>query len=125
MKELIVRGISGILYVSIIIIAMFASREWFIALLFVLGLITINEFQKLIHLKGYVSFLIFPLLLFFLGYKVFDLNVVYVYALLAIFVNLFLLRDLLVIHKIPMFQNKRYIALIFYLISGFVFLALD
>lgn len=124
MKELIVRGISGILYISIIVIAMFASREWFIALLFVLGLITINEFQKLIDLKGYISFLIFPILLFFLGYKVFNLNVVYLYALLAIFVNLFLLRDLLVVHKIPMFENKRYVSILFYLISGFVFLAL-
>jgi phosphatidate cytidylyltransferase len=124
MKELIVRGISGILYISIIIIAMFASREWFIALLFVLGLITINEFQKLVSLKSYVAFLIFPVLLFFFGYKVFNINAVYVYCLVAIFVNLFLLRDLLVVYKIPMFQNKKYIALIFYLMSGFVFLSL-
>ncbi|MEM7186115.1 MAG: phosphatidate cytidylyltransferase [Bacteroidota bacterium] len=124
MKELIVRGISGILYISIIIIAMFASREWFVALLFVLGLITINEFQKLVDLRSFVSFLIFPLLLFFLGYKVIEINVVYLYALVAIFVNLFLLRDLLVVHKIPMFQNKKYISLICYLMSGFVFLAL-
>lgn len=124
MKELIVRGISGILYISIIIIAMFASREWFIVLLFVLGLTTINEFQKLVNLRSYVSFLIFPILLFFLGYKVFNINAVYVFALLAIFVNLFLLRDLLVVHKIPMFQNKKYISLIFYLMSGFVFLSL-
>jgi len=124
MKELIVRGISGILYISIIIIAMFASREWFILLFFILGLITINEFQKLIKLSSYVSYILFAVLLFFLGYKVIDINPVYVYSLLAIFVNLFLLRDLLVVHKIPMFENKKYIALIFYLMSGFVFLTL-
>ncbi len=103
---------------------MFASREWFLTLLFVLGMITINEFQKLIQLKGIISFILFPILLFFLGYKVFNLNVVYVYAMLCILVNLVLLRDLLVVYKIPMFQNKKYISLIFYLISGFVFLAL-
>ena len=124
MKELIVRGISGLLYISIIIFAMFASREWFIALFFILGLITINEFQKLVHLKSYISYLIFAILLFFLSYKVFDLNAIYLYVILGVFVNLFLLKDLLNTGKIVMFANKKYIALIFYIISGFVFLTL-
>ena len=68
MRELIVRGISGLLYVTIIVFAMFASRELFLALFFFLGLLTINEFQKLVHLNSYASFLIFSVLLFFLSY---------------------------------------------------------
>lgn len=32
MKELMVRGISGLLYITIIIFAMFASQELFLAL---------------------------------------------------------------------------------------------
>lgn len=124
MKELIVRGISGLLYISIIIFAMFASREWFIVLFFLLGLITINEFQKLVHLKSYVSYLIFGVLLYFMSYQVFNMNAIYLFCILGIFVNLFLLKDLLVVHKIPMFEKKKYIALIFYIISGFVFLTI-
>ncbi|MCH9661436.1 MAG: phosphatidate cytidylyltransferase, partial [Bacteroidetes bacterium] len=49
---------------------------------------------------------------------------IYIYAILGLFVNLFLLKDLLVVGKIPMFEKKKYITLIFYIISGFVFLAL-
>ena len=124
MKELIVRGISGLLYISIIIFAMFASREWFIVLFFLLGLITIYEFQKLVVLKSYISYLIFGVLLFFLSYQVFDINAVYLYCLLAIFVNLFFLKDLFHVNKISMFEKNKYFALIFYLISGFVFLTL-
>jgi len=124
MKELIVRGISGLLYISIIIFAMFASTEWFVILFFILGLITVNEFQKLVHLKSYISYVLLALLLYFFSYRVFHMNAVYLLCLLAIFVNLFLLKDLLVVHKIPMFEKKKYITLIFYIISGFVFLTI-
>jgi len=75
-------------------------------------------------LNSYASFLIFSVLLFFLSYKVIDLNAVYFYAVTAVFVNLFLIRDLLVVHRIPMFYQKKYVTLIFYIISGFVFLTL-
>jgi len=124
MKELVVRCISGVLYISIIIFAMFASREWFLALFFLLGIITILEFQKLVRLKSYISYLIFGVFLYFFSYKVFDINAIYMYAILSVFVNLFLLKDLLYISKNPMFPNKKYIALIFYIISGIIFLTL-
>ncbi len=124
MKELIVRGISGLLYITIIIFAMFASRELFLALFFFLGLLCINEYQKLVGLKSYFSYLFFAVLLFFLSYQVIETNLIYVYAITAIFVNLFLIRDLLVSHKIPMFAEKKYITIIFYLMAGFIFIGL-
>jgi len=67
MKELIVRCISGVLYISIIIFTLFASREWFLALFFLLGIITILEFQKLVRLKSFISYLIFGVFLYFLA----------------------------------------------------------
>lgn len=124
MKELIVRGISGLFYITIIIIAMFASREWFFALFFILGLLTINEFQKLVRLRSYLSFIVFSLLLYFLSYRLIDLNAIHLYAFIAVFINLFLLKDLLVTSKIPMFEKKKYITLVSYLMAGFVFLGL-
>lgn len=124
MKELVVRSISGLLYISIVIFSMFASREWFIALVLGLGWITIYEFLKLIHLKSYISYLLLPVALYFFSYNVFDWNAVYLLLILSGFVNLFLLKDLLVVNKIPMFEKKKYIVIIFYIISGFVFLTL-
>ena len=124
MKELIVRGISGVLYITIIVFAMFASREWFLLLFFILGILTLKEFQKLVHLNSYYSYPIFGLLFYFFGYKVIDVNPIYLYAIIAIFINLFLMKDLLITSKIPMFEKKKYITLICYLMAGFVFLAL-
>ncbi len=124
MKELIVRSISGILYISIVIFSMFASREWFIALFLGLGWITLYEFLKLIDIKSYVSYALLPVFLYFFSYDIFDQNAVLVLLILACFVNLFLFRDLLVVHRIPLFENKKYILILFYIITGFVFITL-
>ena len=42
--------------------------------------------------------------------------------LITIFVNLFLVKDLLLVHKIPVFEKKKYVIIIFYLISSLIFL---
>ncbi len=124
MKELIVRSISGILYVSIVIFSMFTSREWFMALFFILAVITLNEFLRLVHLKSIISYIILGLIFYFFSYEIFDINAVYLLLILCCFVNLFLLKDLLWTGKIPLFEKKKYILVIFYIISGFVFLTL-
>lgn len=124
MKETLVRTISGVLYISIIVFAMFTSREWFMGLFFILALITMSEFLKLVHLTSYLAYILLAAAFYFLSYQVFDNNAVYLFLILSGFVNLFLLKDVLWTSKIPMFEKKKYIAVIFYVISGFVFLTL-
>jgi len=124
MKETLVRTISGVLYISIIVFAMFTSREWFMGLFFILALITMSEFLKLVHLTSYLAYFLLAAAFYFLSYEVFDNNAVYIFLILSGFVNLFLLKDVLWTSKIPMFEKKKYITVIFYIISGFVFLTL-
>jgi len=124
MKETLVRAISGVLYISIIVIAMFTSREWFMGLFFILAVITLSEYLKLVKLTSYLSFFLLPLILYFFSYNILDKNAVYLFLLISVFVNLFLLRDILKTNRIPMFDNKKYITVIFYIIGGFVFLTL-
>ena len=124
MKEILVRTLSGVLYISIIIFAMFTSREWFMGLFFVLAVITLSEYLKLIHLTSYLAYFLLAAANYFLSYNVFEDNAVYLLLILSGFVNLFLLKDVLWTSKIPMFEKKKYITVIFYIISGFVFLTL-
>jgi phosphatidate cytidylyltransferase len=124
MKEILVRTISGVLYISIIIFAMFTSREWFMGLFFVLAVITLSEYLKLVHLTSYLAYFLLAAGFYFLSYNVFADNAVYLFLILSGFVNLYLLKDVLWTSKIPMFQKKKYITVIFYIISGFVFLTL-
>ena len=124
MKEILVRTLSGVLYISIIIFAMFTSREWFMGLFFVLAVITLSEYLKLVHLTSYLAYFLLAGAFYFLSYNVFADNAIYLLLILSGFVNLFLLKDVLWTSKIPMFEKKKYITVVFYIISGFVFLTL-
>lgn len=124
MKEILIRTLSGVLYISIIIFAMFTSREWFMGLFFVLAIITLSEYLKLVHLTSYLAYFLLAAGFYFLSYRVFSENAVYLLLILSGFVNLFLLKDVLWTSQIPMFEKKKYITVIFYIISGFVFLTL-
>ncbi|QAA80298.1 phosphatidate cytidylyltransferase [Aequorivita sp. H23M31] len=124
MKEILVRTISGVVYISIIVFAMFTSREWFMGLFFILALITMSEFLKLVHLTSYLAYFLLAAAFYFLSYRVFNENGVYLLLIISAFVNLSLFIDVLRTSKIPMFENKKYITVVFYIISGFVFLTL-
>lgn len=124
MKELIVRSISGLLYISIVIFSLYTSREGFLLLVLLLGLVTLREFLKLIRLKSILAFILFPVFIYFFSYHIFDIRGVQLLLILTLFVNLFLLKDLLWTSLIPMFEKKKYISVILYMISGFVFLTL-
>jgi phosphatidate cytidylyltransferase len=103
---------------------MFTSREWFVGLFFLLALITLSEFLKLIHLTSYLAYGLLALFFYFFSYAIFDMNAVYLLLILCCFINLFLLKDVLWVSKIPMFEKKKYVAVILYAISGFIFLTL-
>lgn len=124
MKEILVRTLSGVLYISIIIFAMFTSREWFMGLFFVLAVITLSEYLKLVHLTSYLAYFLLAAAFYFLSYDIFEENAVYLLLILSGFVNLYLLKDVLWTSKIPMFEKKKYVTVILYIISGFVFLTL-
>ena len=124
MKEVIVRLLSGVIYISIILFSLFMSSEWYITLLFILAIITLNEFLKLIKLKGTIAYIILATSFYFLGNE--EINSVLISILLSatILINLFLIRDIMIFDKISLLKSKRYLYIIFYIISGFVFLAL-
>lgn len=122
MKELLVRGLSGAVYIAIVIASMFLSREWFMGLFIVLAIITLSEFLKLVRLKSYLSYALLFAGMYFFSYNVFDHYALQLLLILCLFINLFLLKDVLWTSKIPMFEKKKYIAVILYLISGFIFL---
>ena len=129
MKEVIVRFLSGVLYISIFLFSLFMSREWYIGLLFILAVITLNEFLKLVNLKGIIVYIILAISFYFLADMTPEeideiANSVLILLSVTILVNLFLIRDILVLNKTSLFKSKRYFCIIFYIISGFVFLSL-
>jgi len=126
MKEVLVRFLSGILYVAIIFFTLFTSREWFTGLLFILALFTLNEFLRIVNLKGYLAYLLLVLAFYFISFQHNSVPIYIPLALLTvtIIVNIFLFKDVILFNKLSLFKKRRYFCIIFYIISGFVFLSL-
>jgi phosphatidate cytidylyltransferase len=124
MRESIIRTISGLLYISILVVSILSSEFIFISLFFLIGLICLLELEKLLRLKSYALYAVHAAFFILFSYLKFDANATIVLLCVTIFVNLFLVKDLLFIKKIPVFEKKKYIILIFYLISSMIFLTL-
>ncbi|GAA3615956.1 phosphatidate cytidylyltransferase [Flavivirga amylovorans] len=130
MKEILIRSLSGLLYVLLLILSL-NYEQLLIAVFFIFGLVCIGEFKKLIQLKSYIPYIIFIILYTVFGYWQSVLNTdagldeaTQILMVVTIFVKLFLIKDLFSEKTIPLFASKRFILTTFYLSSAFVFLVL-
>jgi len=130
MKELAIRSLSGILYISLFLLCLY-SEHALIALFYFYGLITLAEFNKLINLKGKVSYVIFSILYFAFAFWQLAIDTdegfseaIQILHVITIFVLLFLIKDLFSEKTLPLFITKRYINTTFYISSGFIFIIL-
>ncbi|MFK8059013.1 MAG: phosphatidate cytidylyltransferase [Polaribacter sp.] len=64
MRNLLRRSFSGIIYVLIFLSTILISKESYIALTFIFGLLCIWEFSKIIKFKGIIGYIFFSLALF-------------------------------------------------------------
>ncbi|GGD26332.1 phosphatidate cytidylyltransferase [Hyunsoonleella pacifica] len=132
MKDMLLRSLSGLLYVAVLIIALtLTTPHVFIILFFVFGILSLYEFNKLIQLNSIIPYFIFIILYLVFGYWKMVLNAntgldeaIQILIVITIFVNLFLIKDLFSRKTIPLFVTKRFIITTFYLSSGFVFAVL-
>ena len=130
MKETLTRSLSGLLYVTLLIISLY-NIHTLIILFFIFGLISLQEFNKLIGVKNRIPYIIFTVLYFIFGYwqLIVKTNVgldeaTQILQVITIFVQLFLMKDLFSEKVIPLFASKRFLLTTFYLSSAFVFLIL-
>lgn len=112
------------MYISILVASILHDELVFISLFYLLGLVCLIEMQKLLHLKSYALYAVQALLFFLFSYLKFNQDATILLLFITIFVNLFLVKDLMVVQKIPVFEKKKYIIIIFYLISSVIFLTL-
>lgn len=124
MKELLTRSLSGLLYILILLFSIFASPYSFIGVLFIFGILCIYEFQKLIHLKKYWLYFLFVGLLAIFHLFTIPWYVTIILLTLTIITQLFLVKDLITIRIIPMFEKRKYRTSIFFLITSIIFLTL-
>ncbi|GHA49176.1 phosphatidate cytidylyltransferase [Salinimicrobium marinum] len=124
MKENIIRGLSGVMYVSILVVSIFSSEFAFTTLFLLFGFICLRELQRLLRLTSILSYILLVALFYFFSYARLSPYGTTALLLTTIFVNMFLVKDLVIVHKIPLFEKKKYVIIIFYLIASLIFLTL-
>lgn len=124
MKESVKRTISGLLYIAILVVSIISSEFIFISLFFLLGFVCLLELEKLLRLKSYALYAVHITSFILFSFLKFNKDATLMLLVVTLFVNLFLIKDLLFIRTIPVFEKKKYIILIFYLISSIIFLTL-
>ena len=118
MNELLKRTLSGALYVVVLVSAILISEYSFLGLFFVFGLVGLYELQKLLKLNSYLNYIVLLAALIFFGILKIDTYSIWLLLIITLFVKILLIKDLLIIHKIPIFEGKKYILTLFYLISS-------
>lgn len=124
MRELSIRALSGLLYVVILLAAIFISEKWYILLFLLFGIITLREFLRLIGFQFWYTYLILiGFILFFSYYKVSYLATLLLLGITVV-TGLYLMKNLFS-EKIRRYGKLQKLHItIFYMIASFVFLTL-
>lgn len=129
MKELLVRALSGALYIAIILFSMYASRTWFLLLFFLLGTICLREFIKMAG--GYqgiwrlLPYLFLAFCIYYFNYYSAPTWITALFLGLVLVIDLIMAKDLIAPKQgqstVRQHQGKWPLL---YLIGGFVFMTL-
>lgn len=126
MKETRIRLISGVVYAALLLLAIFISEYTFMILVFIFGFFALFELQNLLNLRSLLAyFILIGFIIFFSFFHYFHYQpIINILMVATLLVNILLIRDLVTIRRIPIFEGKKYLIVIFYLIAALVFLTL-
>ena len=124
MRNLLKRSFSGIVYVLVFVAAILFSKYSYLALITLFGFLCIWEFSKIIQIKNFAFYLIYPATLFLLIERQFNYASL-ILLLITILSSCILLYQLFVTRNIKISQDRGKIGLtIRYVIFSMSFLAL-
>lgn len=121
MREIIVRGLSGLLYVALLLLAIFSYETIFLILFLVFGSFTLYEFLKLIKVKSFLPYVLLVGFVALFCYRRVDETFLLLLLGLVITVNLYLIKNLIRPSQQPRTILQKYFLIIFYMIGGVVF----
>ncbi|NER18397.1 phosphatidate cytidylyltransferase [Spongiivirga citrea] len=124
MKELAIRAVSGLLYITLIIGAVLLSSNAFYIVFFLFGIICLVEFNKLVNNTYSVTYFIFAALFFVFAFDKTEGFSPYFLLVPTILANLFLIIDLFRAQQQKLSAIKNYLISTTYIIGGFIFVCL-
>ena len=124
MKEVFRRLLTGVLYVLLLLSAVFLSPEAYDFLFMVFGLACLYEYKRLVRLKGYYIFIAYLALWWVFIYLTRDPVLIQVLLALTIAVNLGLIAYLYIGRTLVFNTLQKYLIGLFYLGGGCIFLTM-
>jgi phosphatidate cytidylyltransferase len=121
MREVIIRALSGLLYVALLLLAIFSLENVYLVLFLVFGMLTLYEFLKLVEIKSYIPyFLLLAATAVFCYFKL-SQSATLLFLALTITVNLYLIKNLIRPSERYITISQKYGYTLFYIIGGVVF----
>ena len=134
MSEILKRSLTGALYVFIIISSAFLSHYLLLLFFTIVGFICLKEFQTLLKFKNLISYVSLVILLYYFHQFYFfekDTHIpnsvlipLFAYAMMTLLVKIFLLKDLFTLNEIPIFEGKKHLLTLFYIVPSIIFLTI-
>ena len=122
MKELLRRSLTGIIYVVLLLSAVFLSNDAYDFLFMAFGLGCLYEFNRIIRLKGYYIFMVYLLIWWLFIYFIEDTTLINLLMALTICVDLALLAFLFSSSQKKFNDVQKFLIAIFYIGGGCIFL---
>lgn len=124
MRELLRRSITGIVYVFLLLSAVYLSSDAFDFLFMVFGLGALYEFKRLVKIKGYYVFVAYLALWWLFIYIIKDVKLVQLLMVITLTIDLVLLVYLFTLNKTNLHYYQKLIIAVFYIGGGCIFLTM-
>lgn len=124
MREILIRGLSGLLYVTLLLLAIFSFETIYLIIFTGLGIVVLYEFLKLIGVKSVIPYILLLGSVFVLCYLKLEGQWVLLFLALTITVNLYLIKNLVRPSERYITIAQKYAYTVFYIIGGVVFTVL-
>lgn len=121
MREVLIRALSGLLYVTLLLLAIFSLETTYLLVFLGLGIVVLFEFLKLVGIKSLLPYVfLFACVAVFCYFKL-DRLATLIFLALTITVNLYLIKNLIRPSERYITVSQKYAYTIFYIVGGVVF----
>ena len=121
MREVIIRALSGLLYVALLLLAIFSWENVYLILFLVFGGLTLYEFLKLIKVKSFIPYILLLACTAIFCYFKWSQWATLLFLALTITVNMYLIKNLIRPSERYITISQKYGYTLFYIIGGVVF----
>ncbi|WP_299149866.1 phosphatidate cytidylyltransferase [uncultured Dokdonia sp.] len=121
MREVLIRALSGLLYVTLLLLAIFSLETTYLLVFLGLGVVVLFEFLKLVGIKSLLPYVfLFACVAVFCYFKL-DRLATLIFLALTITVNLYLIKNLIRPSERYITVSQKYAYTVFYIVGGVVF----